>query len=242
MIISRALLHEYAEIVETPPLPPSFLNQYLVLAKRTECIGLTCAAFFHKMPDAVVRAVPKRQYEFILGRLAAGVLLIENGIPVEVSWIGSWQRQPLWPNGMIGSISHSNQLVFVTIRPKGCGADSMGIDIEYLHQDSKSMMAINACFTHKERALLEQFENGLIIGFSMKESLFKCLNPIVGIFFDFLDAEITYIDVISGNVGLVLLCHLGEGLHCGSRIQGEYRIFSNHVWTGIFWGNKHSKL
>lgn len=237
LIINRALLQQYAEIIETPSLPRLWLTQHLALAKRPECIDLTCAAFSQKMPNAVVRAVPKRQYEFIIGRLAAGVLLIENGIPAEDSWIASWHRQPVWPKGIIGSISHSSELVSVAVRPKGYGIDSIGIDIEYLDQNSQSMRALTRCFTHKERALLEQIENGLIIGFSIKESLFKCLHPMTGNFFDFLDAQITYADTISQSVDCVLQCNLGEGLNSGTCLQGKYRIFRNHVWTGVFWSD-----
>lgn len=234
-MISRALLQEFAEIIDTPPLPFSMPTQHLVLAKRSECIAITCAAFSQKMPDAIVRSVPKRQYEFILGRLAAGVLLVENGVHAKDSWLESRHRQPLWPNSVIGSISHSSNLVAVSVRPKGCGIESIGIDIECLGQDSEAIKAITACFTNKERALLERFENGLIIGFSIKESLFKCLNPISGKFIDFLDAEIIYIDTIGQSIDIVLRCNLEVGLNNGSYLRGNYRIFRSHVWTGIFW-------
>lgn len=59
-MICRARLLEFAEIVDTPPLPQSLPTQHIVLAKRSECIDITCTAFSQK----ISHSVPRRQYEF----------------------------------------------------------------------------------------------------------------------------------------------------------------------------------
>lgn len=234
-MICREHLHRFAEIVDTPLQTLSIPAQHLVLSKRTDCIDIACSVFSSKMPDVVARSIPKRQYEFLLGRLAAGILLVENGVSPKDSWIPSLERQPLWPSGIIGSISHSRDLVAVSVSRKGCGIDSMGIDIESLDQDVEAIRAIDACFTPEEITLLKRIENGLIIGFSVKEALYKCLNPVCGMFFDFLDVDIWHVDTINQHIYFVLLCNLGVGINAGDRFRGNYQLFNNHVWTSVFW-------
>lgn len=234
-MICREYLQKYAEIVDTPFLTLSTSIRHIVLGKRTEFMDIACAKFSSRMPAKLARSIPKRQYEFLLGRLAARLLLLENGVPVKDSWVQSLGSQPLWPNGIIGSISHSNDLVAVSICPTGRGIDALGIDIESLAQNVEAIRAIEACFTTEEKILLEQIENGLLIGFSVKEALYKCLNPISGIFFDFLDVEIRNIDPVSQYIDFVLCCNLGEGLNEGACFRGNYQLFNNHVWTGVFW-------
>lgn len=234
-MICRASVTAFAEIVETPTLPMPAQIRHLVLGKRPDCIDIVRTVFSSRIADPIVRSIPKRQYEFLLGRLAAWILLIENGVPVEDSWIQSSVRKPVWPCGIIGSISHSKDLVAVSLSSKGCGIDSIGIDIESFDQDAEVIMAIAVCFTSNERVILEQIENGLIIGFAVKEALYKCLNPISGIFFDFLDVEIRHVDTNSQHIDLALHCNLGPTLKAGTSFRGTYQRFSNHVWAGVSW-------
>jgi enterobactin synthetase component D len=233
-MITRADLKVFSDIVDSPSLPCPTQIHHLVLAKRTECIELSRSVFASRIPDTIVRAIPKRQYEFLLGRLAAEVLLVEIGVPCEASWVQTSGRQPVWPSGITGSISHSKDMVAVSICHKKYRVQSIGIDIESLDQHASAIKAITACFTNQERERLDQIENGLIIGFSVKEALYKCLYPISGLFFDFLDAEILYVDTINQHIGCVLHRSLGAGLNSGSCFRGDFREFNNHVWTGVF--------
>src|ERR1700679_1440183 len=60
-------------------------------------------------PPSVARAVRSRQAEFFFGRLAArSVLAALNAPPGEVS-VGA-SREPVWPPGIVGSISHTHAI------------------------------------------------------------------------------------------------------------------------------------
>lgn len=231
------LLTQLARIVDMTSLPWPLSIRQFILEKRTECIEIACRSFSDQIPETIARSVSKRQYEFIIGRLATEVLLIENGISLENNQFQLWQDRPLWKSGVVGSISHSHQLVAVSIALPQYSIGSMGIDIEFLDQEEEITVAIRSCFTPEERVALEQIENGLLVGFSMKEALFKCLHPLVGTFIDFLDAEITHIDTIAQSMNGMLCQSLGGNLNAGTQFQGHYRKFRNHVWTGVFWSS-----
>src|SRR3984893_9355145 len=56
--------------------------------------------------EYVARAVPKRIAEFAAGRACARAALAEFGVR-EFALRAAPDRQPLWPEGFIGSIAHT---------------------------------------------------------------------------------------------------------------------------------------
>src|ERR1700730_18709662 len=56
--------------------------------------------------EDVARAVPKRIAEFAAGRACARAALAEFGVR-EFALRAAPDRQPLWPEGFIGSIAHT---------------------------------------------------------------------------------------------------------------------------------------
>ncbi|MEI8635195.1 hypothetical protein P4S72_30355 [Vibrio sp. PP-XX7] len=58
------------------------------------------------LPDTLHRAVLKRKCEFLAGRLCAKRAMAECGINAETTLGIGEHREPLWPEGVIGSISH----------------------------------------------------------------------------------------------------------------------------------------
>ena len=76
----------------------------------------------------VARAVPKRQHEFATGRRLAHQLLAELGSP-DFALLSDGDRAPIWPEGVIGSISHSHGLCVVAASKRGA-LGGLGIDVE----------------------------------------------------------------------------------------------------------------
>jgi 4'-phosphopantetheinyl transferase EntD len=76
----------------------------------------------------VARAVPKRQHEFATGRRLAHQLLARLGAP-DFALLSDADRAPIWPEGLIGSISHSHGLCVVAVSPRGA-LSGLGVDVE----------------------------------------------------------------------------------------------------------------
>ena len=213
------------------PLPWPLPFRHLLLAKRPECADALIAAFPAEIPAELARAVPSRKAEFLLGRLAAAALLAELGCPAATRWLGADGGRPRWPGGTIGSIAHSAEMVAVTACPSGAAVASVGIDIERLDQDAETTRALDLCFSAPERSALEVEPHGAIIGFALKEALFKCLNPLLGTFIEFEDVEARL--AAAERAELVVLRDFGGRFGPGAILEGSYRLVNGHVWAGV---------
>ncbi len=76
----------------------------------------------------VARAVAKRRHEFATGRVLARELLAELGVR-DFALLADADRVPLWPEGLIGSISHARGLCVAAVTRRGALA-GVGIDVE----------------------------------------------------------------------------------------------------------------
>lgn len=151
------------------------------------------------LPTELQSAVAKRQGEFLAGRLAARLALRPYGLGEETVAIGQ-NREPRWPAGMEGSISHSQLLgqgmALCAVRPGKAGL-GLGLDLE-AWLDARQADQLWPGIVDKEEwgrlasgaaAADLSLAEGLTLVFSAKESLFKALYPRVGRYFDFLDAS-----------------------------------------------------
>ena len=90
-----------------------------------------CSGAPKAMPEEEIRigrAVTKRQQEFRAGRKAARDALMKLGYKPVAIRVGSG-REPIWPNGVVGSISHTAKLAVAVVAP----ADTqrgLGVDLE----------------------------------------------------------------------------------------------------------------
>lgn len=145
------------------------------------------------LPASLQRAAPKRLGEFLAGRLAARQALHRFGLDDHVVAIGA-AREPRWPAGFEGSISHSllqgRGMALCAVRPAQSG---MGLDLEAWLEDGQACELWPGIVDDEEWGRLQRCPLGPALGltlvFSAKESLFKALYPRVGRYFDFLDAR-----------------------------------------------------
>ncbi|MCR3693884.1 MULTISPECIES: enterobactin synthase subunit EntD [Citrobacter] len=112
----------------------------------------------------------KRKAEHLAGRIAAVHALREFGLKT-VPGIGT-QRQPVWPQGLFGSISHSASTALAVV-----SRQSVGIDIEAIFTPQTATELASSIVTHAEKELLANsglsIEQALTLAFSAKESAFK---------------------------------------------------------------------
>ena len=84
---------------------------------------------------AVDRAVPRRRAEFAAGRRCARAALARIGIPPAPLLRGE-DREPLWPDGAVGSITHCAGYVAAAVAATEVML-SVGIDAEVHAPDSR---------------------------------------------------------------------------------------------------------
>jgi len=135
----------------------------------------------------VSRAVPKRQREFSTGRKLARLAMSYLDLPRDV--IGrDPQRRPVWPEGMVGSITHADDIAIAGVARDTCVV-GFGIDLEEADRISENLY--NKLLTDNEIELSKQADDRLpALIFSAKEAGYKAINPIVGKFIGFHEAEV----------------------------------------------------
>lgn len=182
------------------------------------------ACFDIDLSEAVTRVSTKRKLDFLTGRLAAKLALQALGLAHFTVLKGKY-GEPLWPDGMTGSISHTGDKTSCTAiccayrqsSMQNCSA--IGVDIEakinnvcFEHQvcfdraEPQHYACLNnhAFLNHQETMTLLEYLCGIhpnhyiyLMIFSAKESLIKAIYAKYNILLSFLAFE--YIGV-SGEV------------------------------------------
>jgi 4'-phosphopantetheinyl transferase EntD len=181
------------------------------------------------VPKPVQRSVWSRRRSFLAGRASAIVAMRRHGLTDACSPDIAEHRGPRWPAGLVGSISHSAFLASAIV-----ASDSMylglGLDIE----DCMSDAVADSVAPHVAPEVLD---GSIRIGgrpadratvvtavFSAKESLFKCLRPLIDDFFDFRDARMIALDFTSRRARLRLLRTLAPSIPAGLEFDVDLAI------------------
>lgn len=190
-------------------------------------------------PPTVARSVVRRQAEFFSGRVAASIALAYADHPVVDIPIGD-QRQPLWPDGIVGSISHTDSVAmacaFGAQPPAG-----VGVDVERVVTEEAAQALVSSAFDAGECSRLEAAFGGdrltaLTVGFSAKESLYKAAFADVRRFFDFSAARVEHVDPHARYLRLRLTETLSERFFCGASCDvcfdflGESAVMTHFQW------------
>jgi 4'-phosphopantetheinyl transferase EntD len=127
-------------------------------------------------PDTAAM-VPHRLREYTLGRHCARTALRNIG-HAAVAVPRNADRSPAWPAGIIGSISHSGDIAAAVV---GHATDfaGLGLDIESPEPLSTDLAAM-ICRDDEGRS----GDNAKLL-FGIKEAIYKCIYPTVGIYVDF---------------------------------------------------------
>lgn len=132
-----------------------------------------------------------RRRGFVAGRAAAHRALAELGLDDEVIGVGS-RREPLWPEGVVGSISHTVDVAVALVAPRS-SSGGVGVDVERF-RDAPELWdqvprpeELTWIDGHGDR---EDRERALFALFSAKETVYKAFSYRVGRPFGFEDASL----------------------------------------------------
>lgn len=190
------------------------------------------SAPLHPQEQALIsRAVEKRRREFTAGRACARRALQKIGKAVDYLLIGE-QRQPQWPEGVVGSISHC---------PGFCGAVvaekkqilSIGFDAE---QNAGLGAELHRMILRPEELQAIAALPGTLpwdrLTFSAKECIHKVYFPLNSYTLDFVDARIEFYPEQQRFSAEIVNPAPTERVPL-RKMQGHYCYTNTHIFTAI---------
>lgn len=177
---------------------------------------------FARLGIGAIPGVAKRQMEYLAGRYCAAAAL-RNFDCLSVPERGE-DRAPRWPAGFCGSISHSHGVALAVVGRQSTWR-SLGLDLESLLSDDRAQRLCAEILTPAEQLRLQALPRNehaarVSLTFSLKESLFKALYPLIGVRFYFEDAELLMAD--RGVAQLRLLKTLSAEWTAGCQLPALY--------------------
>ena len=178
--------------------------------------------------NIVANAVEKRQLEFAKGRQCARAALRRLGVSDRPLLVGS-QREPLWPPGVTGSISHTVGLCAAAV---GWETRHRGIGIDVEQAEALQPQVAERVASRHEMAALPSLPPLLVarLVFSAKESFYKCQFYQTRRWLDFFDVTITL--QANGAFEARLLVD-AKPLALGSCFQGTWRQRHGFFFTSV---------
>ncbi len=152
-------------------------------------------ALFPQEAAQVQRAIESRRREFAIGRACArAALVLLDGRPPVAIPVGN-RRAPVWPDGVVGSITHSEGFCAAAVAHESEFA-AVGIDAEGLRPLPVGVRRL--VVRPAELCGLPPEICWDAVAFSAKEAVFKAWFPLTGTWLDFLDVQLS-IDVRTGG-------------------------------------------
>lgn len=217
------------------------VSQVAARAEEGAVAGLRAPqqAIVVEIPEQLGQArVRTRARDVMLGRACAQLALRQAG--ARSSYVdASPSRAPVWPDQWTGSISHAAGIAWALVARQADFA-SLGIDLEHL-LDGEALESVRSLvLTPRER----QFECGPKSGdtawlstliFSAKESIFKCLSPLVREFIDFNEMELSSVDLAAGRLRFVCLRRFSSWLDRGKPVDVLFARVGDLMLTATGW-------
>lgn len=184
------------------------------------------AGLWPREREAVAHAVGKRQRELATGRALARAALARLGVAACEIPSGA-DRAPVWPEGIAGSITHSDVRAIVAL---GARAEigSIGIDLEEGPVLAEELWRPILLADERERLEREPEEGrgrSALIVFAAKEALYKAQHPISRRFMGFHELSVELVP--EGEMRGALRCTFRADVPPfarGTIAHGVYRV------------------
>jgi 4'-phosphopantetheinyl transferase EntD len=187
---------------------------------------------------AVARAVAKRVGEFAAGRLCARRALERFGL-TGVRIPAASDRQPVWPSGFAGSITHTAGFCAAVVGKRddfrGLGLDTEIADAVKPELWSSICVPAELEWIGRWPAHARPLAAALV--FSAKEAFYKAQYPITGEFMSFADLEVAPADssALQGTLAILptRILRLAESFEGACRFEAAYRFHEEFVSSGV---------
>jgi 4'-phosphopantetheinyl transferase EntD len=191
---------------------------------------------------AVARAVPKRVEEFAAGRLCARHALAYFGVE-DFTLRAAPDRQPLWPEQLVGSITHTAGFCAAVVGRRiefaGLGVDTE--QAEAVGAELRRSICIEGELHWIDSLPIADRSRAATLIFSAKEALYKCQYPGTREHMNFSDLQVALSDWGSSQGSFAIaptrpLAVFGGAPAAGSippRLYGAYRFHDEFVSAGV---------
>ncbi|WP_428943560.1 4'-phosphopantetheinyl transferase family protein [Pantoea sp. FN060301] len=186
-------------------------------------------------PQHLGQAVRKRRAEYLASRAVVRCALQRWGADDYILGNGP-QREPLWPEGIRGSLSHTHQRISLLLTRTDSGKQP-GVDCERLLLPGKAEALQERIIHPAERKILQHsglsFATGLTAAFSVKESLYKALYPQLGQFMSFREATIVHSSPGAEQMIVRLTRHFSSAFEAGREFSGGVRHSESELLSWV---------
>lgn len=211
------------------------------------CYGLDLSKTLHlhidqqlKPPKLIAQAHPKRQHEYLYGRILAQAVLSHH-FGLDQPLTSMHEHLPVWPTHVLGSISHSQNKLIVALSDK---ASYLGIDIEHWVSSEFAQESAHLILTPSEFELWKvkvfeciDFAQFVSLIFSVKESLYKAVYPLAKQYIDFLEASVVDIDFENQTLTLAFTSEIRNRYQLLEHYQGGWKVEQDYIMTWVFKAN-----
>jgi enterobactin synthetase component D len=190
------------------------------------------------VPDAVLAGLPEaehartlrgyRQVQFVGGRIALRLACEQLGVrPPPL--LSDERGAPRVPDGVVGSISHKNTLALAMAAKAGYG--TLGVDVEDYGPPRPAIAP--RVLTAQELAEVQDLPEdrrwfAILLRFSIKESIYKALDPYVRRYVGFHEAVVT--PDLHGGADVSLALANGEGPF---DVEARYEWLRGRILTSV---------
>ncbi|BDX04742.1 4'-phosphopantetheinyl transferase family protein [Planctobacterium marinum] len=183
----------------------------------------------HFLSPHLASAAPKRQAEFIAGRLASGKALEALGLRNQIVPSNA-DRSPQWPENVVGAISHKVNLATAAVSRQ---FDMLGLDLETTFTDATIQRISRKIINENEqRVLLASplpYSFAFTQVFSAKETLYKAIYPFVRKYLGFDTSEV--VDISENFVVLMLRKDVAKKTPCEALFKIHTIETEGHILT-----------
>lgn len=190
------------------------------------------ASLFPAEARQLSKAVKQRVLEFATGRSCARRALRALGAP-ETSILCGANREPLWPPGIVGSITHCDGYRAAAVAWQK-DVLTVGIDAEInepLPTDVLEHVAVS-----EERVWLDEANCGLHrdrLLFSAKECVYKAWFPLTGRWLDFKEARLTFDMAQQSFLAQVVISPPVDSSCFVTQFSGRFLICDGLILTAV---------
>ncbi|MCO4755598.1 MAG: 4'-phosphopantetheinyl transferase superfamily protein [Bacteriovoracaceae bacterium] len=169
----------------------------------------------------------KRKQEYLAGRYCAKkacekINVSLNSLPM------ADDRSPIWPEGIVGSISHTHGLAIAAVSDE---LFAIGLDAETMIEDARFDKIKRLIVTDEEISKFNHISFAPTLIFSAKEALYKTLHPKCKEYFGFLEATV---DEISTDTFSIRLHSQKQKVSNFNKIyNGKYAVIKNTIISWI---------
>jgi 4'-phosphopantetheinyl transferase EntD len=182
---------------------------------------------------SVAQAVPRRRLEFAMGRACARTAMAALG-HARTSLPRGQDRMPIWPDALVGSITHTHTWAAAAVARREDGFAAVGIDLEPANELSDDLWeAICLPGEQAKLAAIADMTPGLAahVLFCMKEAAFKCQFPLSGAMLDFADLAID-IDAEAGMFSATFQ-KSAVPFQVDARLVGRFAVSRDHIASAV---------